>query len=174
MIVSRDGPVVFFYAGTGDQARKAHKLIHSLASEHGWRVESQLERWHAVAERWEDPDTAIPSSASARRAEHAELIQQEREQSQAEGFPAWEVRVRCESHRDAKQLAEQLAAEGIPSVRRWRYLLVGALDEDSAAQLADRIQREAPAGVTTKVEGSARAILATASQVAGANPFVVY
>ncbi len=50
------------------------------------------------------------------------------------------------SRADAIELQERLRAEGIPSLRRWHYVLVGAPDEDAAATLAERISAEAPAG----------------------------
>ena len=175
VIVSRDGAEIFLYAGTRDQVTKAEKLIHSLATEHGWHVESrELQRWHPLAERWEDPDKPLPSSDAERETEHSELIRSEDDESRSEGFPEWEVRVQCASHHDAKQLAARLNDEGIPNLRRWTYLLVGAEDEDGARQLADRIQQEAPSGATATVEVSGRAVLEIASDAGRINPFVVF
>jgi hypothetical protein len=95
----------------------------------------------------------------------------EDQESAAAGYPEWEVRVQCGSHRDATELAEKLVHEGVPNLRRWKYLLVGALDEDSADELADRIRQEAPAGSTTTVEGTAQTILEAATTAAGRNPY---
>ena len=49
------------------------------------------------------------------------------------------------------------------------YLLVGALDEDSANALALRLSSEVPSGATVKVEATGRAVL----DERGANPFAV-
>jgi len=170
VIVSRDGPEVFCYAATRQQAERASKLISSLAAEHGWRADIKLTHWHPTAERWEDADKPLPATDAERAAEHAELMNQERQESLAAGHPQWEVRVQCVSHHDALQLAERLRSEGLASVRHWRYLLLEALDEDSANALAERIRREAPTGTTAMVEGTPRAVLA----VLPPNPFAVF
>jgi hypothetical protein len=149
-------------------------LIHSLASEHGWCADSELQRWHPIAEQWEDPDKPLPSSQAERAAEHDELVRSEDEESRTEGFSEWEVRVQCASHHDAKRLSARLGGEGTPNVRRWTYLLIGAEDEDAARRLADRIQREAPSGATVSVEVSGRAVLEVASDAGRVNPFVVF
>ena len=170
LIVSADGSEVFCYAGTREQAEDAAKLIGSLADEHGWHLSTMLERWHPTAEEWEDPDKPLPSSDADQAAEHEELTRSERADSAAEGYPEWEVRVELASHHDAVRLAERLRSEGIPSVRRWKYLLVGASDEDSAQRLADRIQSEAPAGSTEAVEGTLRLVLSNVPR----DPFVIF
>lgn len=169
VIVSRDGSEVFSYAATREQAEQASKLISSMAAEHGWQLDSELTHWHPTAERWEDADTPLPASDAERAAERAELMKQEQRESLAAGQPRWEVRVQCASHHDASQLAETLQREGLPTVHRWRYLLLGATDEDSAKALADRIRREAPAGSTEVVEGSGAAARAAMPP----NPFAV-
>lgn len=50
--------------------------------------------------------------------------------------------------------AERLAAEGIPIVRRWKYVLVGAEDEDSAKALGERLSTEVPEAQLIRTEGS--------------------
>ncbi len=74
------------------------------------------------------------------------------------------------SHRDTVELAGKLRADGIPSLRRWRYLLIGAADEDTAKTLADRIRGVAPAGSTIEVEASLREV----EQETPANPFAIF
>jgi len=156
VIVLRDGPEVRCYAGTRSQAEGAGRLIDSLAAEHGWHLDSELARWHPFAEDWEDPDKPLPRTDAERIAEHAVLIEHEREETARRGYPGWEVRVQCVSHHDASQLSEKLRADGLPHVRRWRYLLVGAADEDSARELAERLEREEPGVGHASVEVTAR------------------
>ncbi len=170
LIVSVDGPLVFVYAGTREQAEQARDLIAKLAREHGWEVESTLTHWHPDAEEWEDPDLPLPESDAAKVAEHAELIAAERKQMAETGEPEFEVRVDLPSHRDAAHFAELLRAEGLPAVRRWKYLVVGAADEDSARGLATRVEGEAPAGSRVTVEGSGQVAYAERP----ANPFAVF
>ena len=53
-----------------------------------------------------------------------------------------------------EKLLAALQAEGIPVLRRWRHLVVGANDEDQAKALAERLRVEAPEGSELVVEGS--------------------
>lgn len=167
VVVSRDGPEVFCYAGTREQAEQAEKLIGSLAAEHDWPLETELRRWHPAAEDWEDPDKPLPESDQDRAAERATLMERERRESDARGYPEFEVRVQCASHADAQAFVAHLREQGLPSVHRWKYVVLGAPDEDSANRLADRLRRDAPAGSTVTSEGTLRA-------VAPPNPFAVW
>jgi hypothetical protein len=157
--VSVDGDEVFVYAGTREQAARASDAITSLASARGWTIAStELRRWHPAAEEWEDPDAPLPSSPSELAAEHEELVESEREESARYGFSEYEVRIDAHTHRDTVTLAARLRDEGYPVLRRWKYLLIGAADEDSAQALADRLQPELPPGGTLTVEASLAAI----------------
>jgi len=170
LIVSGDGPRVFVYAGTREQAEQARVLIAKLAATHGWTVATELTHWHPEAEAWEDPDLPLPASDAARVAEHEKLIAVERLELAERGDPEFEVRVDLATHRDAVRFAEALRAEGLPAVRRWKYLVVGAADEDSARALATRLGEEAPAGSEVTVEGSGQVAWAERP----ANPFAVF
>ncbi len=170
LIVSRDGTGFFVYAGERAAAERARDLIAGLAATNGWTVAAELRRWHPTAERWEDPDLPLPEDGEARLAEHRELIESERRQTAADGAPEFEVRVDLPSHGDAARLAERLRAEGLPAVRRWRYLVVGAADEDSAKALAARLESEAPAGSEVSAEGSGQVAWAERP----ANPFAIF
>jgi hypothetical protein len=170
VIVLRNGPEVRCYAGTRSQAEEAGQLISSLAAEHGWHLHSELAHWHPFAEDWEDPDRPLPHTDAERIAEHAILVEREREETARLGYPEWEVRVQCASHHAASQLSEKLRGEGLPHVHRWMYLLVGAADQDSARELAERLEREAPEVSHTSVDVTARAALGTTPR----NPFAVF
>jgi hypothetical protein len=169
VIVSRDGARVFLYAGSRQQAEKAREAIEADARLHGWQLEVDFRHWHPIAEEWEDPDKPLPGDDAARLAERGELMAREREETARSGHPEFEVRADLPSHHDALVLVEQLRNEGIPTVHRWRYLLVGAQDEDSAKALAERIRSEAPAGSRVRVEGT----WATAYAERPPNPFAV-
>jgi hypothetical protein len=170
LIVSTDGPRMFVYAGTREQAERAGDLIAKLADSHGWAVEAELAHWHPEAEAWEDPDLPLPESDAARIAEHEKLIAVERLELEERGAPEFEVRVDLASHREAARFAELLREEGLPAVRRWKYLVVGVADEDSARALAARLEEEAPAGSAVGVEGSGQAAWAERPP----NPFAVF
>jgi hypothetical protein len=158
VVVSRDGPEVFLYAGSREQAEAAEKLVRSLAHENGWHLETELKRWHEASEAWKDPDAPVPQDDADRAAEHAQLIASEREQVRRTGTPEFEVRVECPSHADAELVVAKLREDGRPSVQRSNYVLTGAFDEDDAAALAARLQDEVPPGCTVTVEGSAQAV----------------
>jgi hypothetical protein len=169
VIVTRDDARVFLYAGTREQAEAARDLLQSLAQQHDWSLDVDLKRWHPAAEDWEDPDKPLPEGADAEKAEHERLMAAERRHSEESGYPEFEVRVDLPSHRDALEFAKQLRSEGMPTVHRWRFLLVGATDEDSANALAERIRGEAPAGSKVAVEGTWREAYAERPP----NPFAV-
>ena len=158
LVVSHDGSELFCYTGSREQAQRAEKLVCSVAAEHGWDADCELRRWHESAEQWEEPDIPLPHDDAERTAEHQALIQTERQELKQEGYPEFEVRVQFGSHHDALAFAAQLRDEGLPTARRWKYLVVGVADEDSAKALADRIRREAPPGTTVTAEGSGRSV----------------
>jgi hypothetical protein len=170
VIVSADEGELFLYTSTGEQAERAERAISALAQSKGWSLRTELARWHPVAEEWAPPEVPLPESPDGIATEHAELVARERAQSSGEGFSQYEVKVELRSHQDTSALADQLRGEGLTCVRRWRYLLIGAADEDSARALADRLTAEAPAGSSIVVEASLAAIAADTP----ANPFAVF
>jgi hypothetical protein len=170
VVVSLDGHELFLYAGTRGQAEKAAEAVKAVSAPSGITIRTELRRWHPASEEWVDADLPLPESEKAVAAEHAELIAEEREESQSLHFSEYEVRIGTGSHRDTIELAGKLRAEGIPSLRRWRYLLIGAADEDTAKALADRVRAIAPAGSTIEVEASLREV----EQETPANPFAIF
>ena len=156
VIVSRNGTTLFLYAGDREQAEKAKALVEQLAQEHAEEVEVSFTRWHPEAEEWRPADEPLPTDTAAQGAEHAARVAREREESEASGYPEYEVRIDLPSHREAKELVERLSAEGLPSVHRWKYVLLGTADEDSADELAERVRAEVPPGSTVVVEGTWR------------------
>lgn len=169
VVVSLDGSEVFCYAATREQAQRVQGLINTLATENSWSVDFELAHWHPTAEAWEDPDTPLPASDAERAAERQTLMDKEREESRARGYPEFEVRVQCPAHREVAQLADKLRREGLQCVERWTHLLVGALDEDSAHTLAERLRTEAPEGSTVTVEGNPKSVI----DEQPSNPFAV-
>jgi len=169
VIVSRNGEHVFLYAGAREQAEGTRQVVLELAKQHGWNLEVDFKRWHPTAELWEDPDKPLPADDAARLAEHEEMIAAERKQVEETGRPELEVRIDLPSHHDAHRFAEQLRSEGLPVVHRWRYVLIGATDEDNAKELAERIKTEAPPDSKITVEGTWQAAFAERP----ASPFAV-
>lgn len=170
VIVSRDGTRLFLYAGSREQVEAVGKLVDKVAAENGWKIESRLRRWHPEAEDWETPDEPLPQSEDSVEDEHEALVASERGRSERTGEPEYEVRVDLPSHGEAVKFAERLEAEGLPAVRRWKYLVVGATDEDSAKELAERLREEAPEGSEVTAEGSGQVAYAERPP----NPFAIF
>jgi hypothetical protein len=169
VFLERHAAEVSAYAGDRAQAGKVAELVKSLAEQHGWHVDTHLLEWDEVKVEWVDGSHEVPHDAR-HKAEHGNIIAQEQASSLAHGFPDWEVKVECPNHHDVLALARQLTAEEIPNVHRWRYLVVGANDEDSGNALAGRIRKEAPEGTITIVQASPQATLANRP----ANPFAAF
>jgi hypothetical protein len=169
VFLDRHGAEVRAYSSDQVQAEKVEELVNSLADKHGWQIETKLFEWDEAETEW--VATSKDISHDARHgAAHKKVISDERASSLAHGYPDWEVKVECPSHHDVLALSETLTKENISNAHRWRYLVIGALDEDQANQLAERVRKEAPEGTTTLVQGSRQATLADRP----ANPFAVF
>lgn len=151
VIVTRNGPEVFLYSAGEGEAREAERVVNDLLADGELSAEVAVTRWHPVEEAWKDASIPLPRTDEERRAEHERLEAAEVGEVVEEGRYDWEVRVKLPRHRDMSELADRLEAEGLPVTRRWRYLLVGALTEDGAKQMAGRIQGEAAAGTEASV-----------------------
>ena len=144
IVMSVDGSTAFLYAGTEDTAREADRVVREVLAQHQLSAEFTLDRWHPLEEDWEDVSVPMPGTAEQRAEEHRRLMDAETQQSLAAGQAGWEVRVELPSHHQAVELAERLQAEGRPVIRRWKYLVLGATNEDDASALAEAIGQEIP------------------------------
>jgi hypothetical protein len=160
VIVSRNETTIFLYAGSKEQAEKAQVLVDRLMREDEEEVTVDFSRWHPLAEEWRPADEPLPDEPGEEQPEHEALMRREMKEAEERGYPEFEVRVDLPSRHEAKRFAEQLRAEGLPAVHRWKYLLVGAIDEDQAKELAERIKAEAPAGSEVRAEGTWQAAYA--------------
>jgi len=170
VILSREGGRIFAYTETREHAEAVRDRVAKLDEDNGWSVAMELRHWHPVAESWEEADLPLPEDDAAAAAEHAEAIASERRRLEETGEPEFEVRVELPSHGDAARLAERLQAEGLPAVRRWKYLVVGAADEDEAKELVQRLELQAPAGSEVSTEASGQVAWAERSS----NPFAIF
>ena len=143
---------IFLYAGTENAAREAEQVARDVLAEDGVKAEFSLDHWHPIEEQWESPDVAMPRTEAEREAEHQRLEDSETADSLATGTAQWQARVSLSSHREAVALAHTLEGEGRTVVRRWKFLVVGANNEDEARELADHIRSEAPADATVRAE----------------------
>jgi hypothetical protein len=145
---------LFLYAGTELAARDAERIAREVLARQGIQAEFALHRWHPIEEDWETPDVAMPRTDAERQAEHQRLEDAETAESLATGVAQWEARVEFPSHHEAVALADKLRSEGRTVIRRWRFLVVGANNEDDARELAEQIRREAPPDATVRAEHS--------------------
>ena len=147
LAVSRDENVVYVYAPYLRDAEQARRVIEAeLADERLVPRSMRVEHWLHDEDRW-DSEPPAPDYE---------------EEMLARGHAPWEVRVECETHREARELADSLEAEGYGVIRRWRYLLVGAASREEAQALAERLHGEA--------EPSTEAVWEVLPQ----NPFAVF
>ena len=145
---------IFLYAGTEVAAREAERVAREVLAQQGIEADFALHRWHPIEEEWEDPEVALPRTEAELQAEHQRIDEAETAESVASGVSQWEARVEFPSHREAVALANKLRGEGRAVVRRWRFLVVGATNEDDARELAEQIRREAPPDATVTAEHS--------------------
>jgi hypothetical protein len=145
---------IFLYAGTEVAARDAERVAREILARRGIQAEFALHRWHPIEEDWENPDVAMPQTEAERQAEHQRLEDAETAESVATGTAQWEARVEFPSHHEAVALADKLRSEGRTVIRRWKFLVVGANNEDDARALAEQIKREAPADALVQAEHS--------------------
>ena len=170
VVVSRDGPRVFLYADSDEQARSVYQTAQARIETEGRSAVTALERWHPVEQAWKDASVPLPESAEEARAEHERLQEREAAESLEKGRAEWEVRIELPTHEDTLALAERLESEGVPVVRRYTFLLAGALNEDDARALAKRLEAEAPRGSRIEVEPGGGLVW----EVAPENPFAVF
>jgi len=131
LAVSYDDDEVFVYASSRAEAERARAVIQAELRDLGVAaVTGPVEHWLEDEDRWDDepPDETW---------EEEELER---------GYAPWEVRVSCESHRAARDLAEQLEQEGYSVERRWRHLIVGTASKEEADALAARLHGEVEPG----------------------------
>jgi hypothetical protein len=163
--VSEDGRTIFLYAGTEGAAREADRAAREVLAERQPTAGFALDRWHPVEQEWEDASVPLPQTAEEQQAEHERRIADETQDSQATGEAEWEVIVDMPSRHEAAKLAERLEAEGRPVARRWRFVFVGASNEDEAGELAQVITQQVPANASV----STNAVLPVEAELAQAD-----
>ncbi len=154
VVVTRDGSRLFLYALDVTQAREAKRVVRKLIDEDALTADISLTRWHPVAEDWKDVSVPLPHTAEEERVEHAAFEAAETREAELEGEYDWNVVVRLAGRDQASQLADRLAQEGLPVARRWRYVVVGAVTEDRAEELADRIRAQLSSDSDVSVEAN--------------------
>ena len=131
LAVTRADDTVFVYTPSAAQAEQARKILEAELAEARLEAKSiRVERWLDDQDRWDDEQPGPTME----------------EEAVAHGIAPWEVRVECESHQEANELADRLEAEGRAVVRRWRYVLVGTETREEAEQLASGLHGDVEPG----------------------------
>ena len=154
VIVSGEGATVFLYAGDREQAESARAFVEAYAQREEEELTIDFRRWHTLADEWMPADEPLPAEAAERAAEIQLRIAEERKLCEEQGYPEWEVRIDFPTRGDADEFAERFREKGLPVVERWRYVLLGAADENGAQELGELSRAEAPAGSKVAVQGT--------------------
>jgi len=117
-------------------------VVRELLADEGLTADVAVTRWHPVAEEWRDVALALPETREEERREYAEREAAETSEAEAEGVYDWRVTAELSTRDAARDLADRLSQEGLPAKRRWRYVTVGAVTEERAEELADRLRAE--------------------------------
>jgi hypothetical protein len=152
VLVTRDGSQLFLYAATEEHAREAERVVRELNEAEDLTADVLVTRWHPVEEEWKDAALPLPATPQQEQAEEQARVATELEEARREGTYDWHVVVHLHSRDEAAELKLRLDSEGIPTTRRFRYVVAAALTEDGAFELADRLRAELPSDADVRVD----------------------
>jgi hypothetical protein len=152
VLVTRDDSRLFLYAESEAQAGEAERVVRELVDADELSAEITVTRWHPIAEEWRDASLPIPTTAAEENAEYAAREAAEAREAESEGEYDWHVVVHLSGRDDAAELAGRLTDEGVPATQRWRYVVVPALTEERADELAERLRSELPEEADVRIE----------------------
>jgi hypothetical protein len=154
VMVTRDGPRVFLYAGSEDETREAERIARELVSEEELTAEIRATRWHPVEEAWRDASIPLPQTEEEEREELERKEAAEWQEAVEEGTFDWMVKVELPSGAEAAELADRLTSEGYHAHRRWRYLTIDVVTEEQANELASSLGEVMPPGSEVSVDAN--------------------
>jgi hypothetical protein len=129
--VTHDEDTVFVYGAASLELEKAKSIVdRELGELHIVPREVVIEHWLAAEERW----NSEPKGADAD------------DETLAEGYAPWEVRIRTRDHAAARELADRLEAEGYGIVRRWDTVIAGCASREDAQALATQLHGDVEPG----------------------------
>lgn len=144
VMVTRDGPRVFLYAGSEAEASEAELVARELVAKEDLSADIAVTRWHPVAEEWQDASVPLPASEAEEHEEIRNKEGRELEEARDEDSYDWLVKAELASRDEAAELEDRLRGESLPVHRRWRYVTVDVLTEEQANELGTRLRQEAP------------------------------
>lgn len=129
--VTHDEDTVFVYGAASLEMEKAKAIVdRELGELHIVPREVVTEHWLADEDRWDSEPTGPDAD----------------DETLAEGYAPWEVRIRTGDHAAARELADRLEAEGYGIVRRWDTVIAGCASREDAQALATRLHGEVEPG----------------------------
>jgi hypothetical protein len=152
VILTSEGDAIFAYARNETAARAAETEIRKLAEENELEGASiTLTRWHPIEESWKDASAPLPATPEEQDAEKARHEAAEVVEEEESGEFDWEVAIHVESLGDMRDLDRKLREQGMKVHRRWKYLMVGAITEEKAEELAEKLRPTIPEGAEVEV-----------------------
>ena len=153
--VSRNGPQLFLYTGSEQQAREAEMVVRGLLVADNLSAEfTGVTRWHPVEQEWKDASIPLPQTEREVRQELERKEEAERAQFEDEGFYDWLVKINLPSSTDAERIAETLDAAGQPVHRIWRWVTVDVPTEEIGNELISSLREALPADAEIWLEGN--------------------
>lgn len=154
VVITRDGPRFFLYAGSEAEAKEAERVARELVKADDLTADIAVTRWHPVEEAWKDASIPLPDTADEEREELERKEESEWQEAAEEGSFDWLVKVALPSREDASEVASRVSSEGYPTHRRWRYVTVDVVTEERANELANRLRGELPDEVEIWVDAN--------------------
>ena len=154
VLVSKDGPHVFLYTTSEEQAREAERVARELVQADGRQATIRVTRWHPDEEEWKDAALPLPETEGQRALERAKHEAAEEAEAEHEGAYDWEVAVDMPGRGEAIELQRELKTSGHQVDRSWRFLTVGAPTEERANELAEELRARVPGDAEVWVQGN--------------------
>lgn len=152
VLVTRDGSRLFLYAESEPQAREAERVVGELVASEELTADVRVTRWHEIEEAWKDAALPLPATPVEEAAAYAAREAAEELEAEREGEYDWNVVVHMPGRGPALDLARRLHADGQPVLHRWRYVIVGAVTEERAQELAEQLRSELPDDADVRIE----------------------
>ena len=153
--VSRNGPSLYLYAGSEDQAKEAESVLRSLITADDLTAEFRgITRWHPVEQEWKDASIPLPQTDAEIREEIDRREAVEQKEAEEGGSYDWLVKINLPSADDAERIAGTLEAAGHPVHRIWRWVTVEVLTEEIGNELVSSVQEALPVDAEIWLEGN--------------------
>jgi hypothetical protein len=139
VLVTRNGAKLFLYAGSRERAREAARVMRELLRSEQLTAELRITRWHADGQTWERAAVRLPRTETERADERKRLEERTRLEVEEGASYDWIVQASVGDRAAAVELEQRLRGRQLPVERHWRYVLVDALTEEQADEIASLV-----------------------------------